>query len=480
MEMLPDSPPEMTARAKLFYFHGLPLGTTRIVEFFDDCPFAMYARFTPIEMVKTIYPLPEIGLETRFYTFVSNGASRGYALRTYTKGETKFKFIVASTAPGQRELSGTYSGFFEYGTTRRRSFSQHLYSCWHGQYFMSLRCYLPCLCFSLCCFQGVPSGDVLTLRYFLSSADDIGDIESILCNITFSFEVGLQGVVPWDQHTWGCGRRIPQVNGVPEPNYLKHLRHNTRDPPTISTLQKDINERRKVTGEGAPEGEAGNIGQASPLRIESQTSFRRQLILGDDKYKAETCSKATPGSHVIYETTEAGLTALGVDFNSLFQTDSQWACANGGSTCCDVCAAGSYQPLEDNSQTCLSCPAYFTNNKRGSASLSECCAPQNSFGIYNARIQTSFNEFGILRHLSVLRNADRYARPAVKELKIWEVNLFSTHYICSDQSPDPGLPPQLPPCTSEGSFSPPERAGLFEFPFQTPASCCQVKKAESF
>ena len=164
---------------------------------------------------------------------------------------------------------------------------------------MSLRCYLPHLCFSLCCFQGVPCGDVLTLRYVLSSADDIGDIESILCNITFSFEVGLQGVIPWDQHTWGCGRKIPQVNGVPEPNYLKHLRHNTRDPPTISTLQKDINERRKVTGEDAPEGEAGNIGQASPLRIESQTSFRRQLIFGDDKHKAETCSKATPGSHVI-------------------------------------------------------------------------------------------------------------------------------------------------------------------------------------
>jgi hypothetical protein len=119
----------MVAKLVLTYMDGLPLGTTRTVELFDRCPQGFSANFGPIQFVKTGF-IHDIGMETSFYAYRSGLQNRpqaslpssGYIRKEHTEG-----WIMGVPLDGPTEgysgLQGTYSGLFEFGTTRRRFLS---------------------------------------------------------------------------------------------------------------------------------------------------------------------------------------------------------------------------------------------------------------------------------------------------------------------------------------------------------------------
>jgi hypothetical protein len=128
IEKLPVTQSDMVARLLLTYVDGLPLGTTRVVELFDHCPAGLSARFEPVQFVKTGYS-SRIGLQTAFYSYESGVSSNPYGVLPssgyYRKQSSLPGFvniILNKPTPGLgfREFSGTYKGFFAFGTTRRR------------------------------------------------------------------------------------------------------------------------------------------------------------------------------------------------------------------------------------------------------------------------------------------------------------------------------------------------------------------------
>lgn len=103
------------ARLQLTYVDGLPTGTTRVVELFDNCPHGFTARFEPIEFVRSTY-LRDIGMGTSFYDYRPN---EGY-VRKKTNETGVVDANLRGPTPGYQELSGTYTGSFLFGSTRRR------------------------------------------------------------------------------------------------------------------------------------------------------------------------------------------------------------------------------------------------------------------------------------------------------------------------------------------------------------------------
>ena len=132
---VPVTSSDMVAKLVLTYMDGLPLGTTRTVELFDRCPQGFSANFGPIQFVKTGF-IEDIGLETSFYAYRSDLQSRPTASLPssgYMRKEHAGGWIMGVPLDGATEgysgLQGTYSGFFEFGTTRRRFLScKFLYS----------------------------------------------------------------------------------------------------------------------------------------------------------------------------------------------------------------------------------------------------------------------------------------------------------------------------------------------------------------
>jgi hypothetical protein len=130
----PVTSPDMVANLVLTYMDGLPMGTTRVVQLFDRCPLGFSASFGPIQIVKTGF-VEEIGMETPFYEYVSGQEGQPRAnlpSSGYVRKEHADVWIVGvrliGPAGGYGGLLGTYSGFFEFGTTRSRSFFERRFN----------------------------------------------------------------------------------------------------------------------------------------------------------------------------------------------------------------------------------------------------------------------------------------------------------------------------------------------------------------
>lgn len=141
---VPVTSSDMVAKLVLTYMDGLPLGTTRTVELFDRCPHGFSANFGPIQFVKTGF-IHDIGMETSFYAYSSGSQSlpqaslpsSGYMRKEHTDGWIMGVPLDRPTE-GYSGLQGTYSGFFEFGTTRRRFLSCKL----HYSQRASSRCFV--------------------------------------------------------------------------------------------------------------------------------------------------------------------------------------------------------------------------------------------------------------------------------------------------------------------------------------------------
>ena len=167
VDQLPVTRGDMAARLNLTYIDGLPIGTSRVVTLFDNCPRGFSAHFEPIRFIKSAFDV-KVGHDTPFYSYDAASADNPYA-SLHTSGYMRkdsgastgaLQVLLDGPASEYGGLLGTYSGFFEFGTTRR------------GRH-------------------------------------DLGEQKALLCNITFQFAPGLAGLVSWDQHTWGCRLRIP-------------------------------------------------------------------------------------------------------------------------------------------------------------------------------------------------------------------------------------------------------------------------------
>jgi len=116
IEKMKVKQPDMVARLQLTYVDGMPLRTQRIVELYDNCPHGFKARFQPVGSVNMRYS-SNLGLESDFYSYRSSPTSR----YLFTGSETADICVTLNgPATGYREIYGTYSGFFVFGTTRRR------------------------------------------------------------------------------------------------------------------------------------------------------------------------------------------------------------------------------------------------------------------------------------------------------------------------------------------------------------------------
>ena len=123
---LPLTRADMVAKFLFTYLDGLPSETTRIVEVFDRCPHGFFARFLPIDFVKSGYVV-DLGLETPFYSYISGvdgfetavSTTSGYQRKSDSRTESVDVPLNGPT-PGYKGLTGAYSGFFAFGTTRRR------------------------------------------------------------------------------------------------------------------------------------------------------------------------------------------------------------------------------------------------------------------------------------------------------------------------------------------------------------------------
>lgn len=176
------------------------------------------------------------------------------------------------------------------------------------------------------------------------SFHDLGGQDALLCNMTFFFDMGFGGLVPWDQYTWGCRLRIPSV--------------------PAGTRQSAMVSKKVAMGR-------------------SRRPARDLLAV------KRACE---PGSHTIFETTRDGQAME--DAVQFDPADPQWECVKSPGFCCDQCPVGKYQHL-DGQFDCLSCPYGFTNRRNGSTSLAECCLPMSGFGLYNDRVGSAMNQFGI-------------------------------------------------------------------------------------
>ena len=206
----------------------------------------------------------------------------------------------------------------------------------------------------------------------MSSTDDLGKVDAITCNITFSFDRGHEGISPWDQSIWGCRLRTPYTASSRYAGGQNHM-------PTHMHVDQT---------------QTPNPSETS--RSKSYASHESALMEGDrptrDLLARETCS---PGFHQIYETTTEGQAEM-LEKGEIppSRNDPEWSCILNPRYCCEACAMGKYQH-ESSKFLCLSCPHGFTNNKNGSAALEECCIPVDGIGLYNGGDKTFYNEFGI-------------------------------------------------------------------------------------
>jgi len=137
--VLPPTDPDMIARLRLTYLDGLPLGVTRIVNIYDSCPVGLLARFEPVMWVPIAYN-DVLGLNPPRYTYFSGDPlNRVEWKRYFFPGKSGYKFneinhaqtegVASIVLEGPAEntpelttigLTSAYSGFFEFGTTRKR------------------------------------------------------------------------------------------------------------------------------------------------------------------------------------------------------------------------------------------------------------------------------------------------------------------------------------------------------------------------
>jgi len=118
------------ARLLFTYISGMPAGLTRIVTLFENCPNGVVAHFEPLDWV----PIPYnkiAGFEPHSrYIYRSNvaglpyavGPNSGYAFTSSPASGVVKTLLIGPTA-GYREISGAYTGFFEFGSTRSRFLS---------------------------------------------------------------------------------------------------------------------------------------------------------------------------------------------------------------------------------------------------------------------------------------------------------------------------------------------------------------------
>jgi hypothetical protein len=98
------------------------MGTTRYVDLFDNCPSGFSASFLPIQRVKITTPLTNEGslvMKLPFYQY-SFSDGQAYYERKQTNETSVVEVMLDGPTPGYEELSGTYTGTFQYGSTRRR------------------------------------------------------------------------------------------------------------------------------------------------------------------------------------------------------------------------------------------------------------------------------------------------------------------------------------------------------------------------
>lgn len=118
--------PDMFARLRLNYVTEVATGMTRIVNLYDNCPFGLIADFEPILWI----PLPyntQVKLAPPRYAYVSGLEGSPYALTPQSgyayagdRAEGVVRVALQGPTTGYRGLSGTYSGYFVFGSTRIR------------------------------------------------------------------------------------------------------------------------------------------------------------------------------------------------------------------------------------------------------------------------------------------------------------------------------------------------------------------------
>ena len=312
LEMLDATATNMIATLRLTYVSGLPLGVTRVVRLYENCPHGVLAEFEPIAWL----PMPlnrEVGLAPPRYVYRSGNEelpylvlpTSGYLYNSENAEAGVVRVALNGPAAGYRDLLGDFSGFFEFGTTRH-------------------------------------------------SEQDLGGKPGIVCNTTFHFESGHQGVVQWDQYTWGCKSRYPPLTRS------RDLRSQAPESAFSQDAALDNAKARDVPAEplSAP-ASARTLSRASP-----------QFPL---KRRAPAVCPAGSLTIVTQESEEASLSA----------------------PTCELCPSGRYQHLP-GSYTCFSCPPGFMNDMNGSSSLADCCIQEQDVGLFNDRFndQTSYNIFG--------------------------------------------------------------------------------------
>lgn len=125
-----DLNPEIIGKLKMTYFSGIPLGVSRAITVFDNCPMGVSATFEPIAWVPVPYNTG-LGLAPDRYTYKSGIEGRPYDILPtsgYVLTDTTINGLTAATVQveldgpsmGYSNIFGVFSGYFAYGTTRSR------------------------------------------------------------------------------------------------------------------------------------------------------------------------------------------------------------------------------------------------------------------------------------------------------------------------------------------------------------------------
>ena len=126
--VLPPTDSDMIAKLRLTYVDGLPLGVTRIVNIYDSCPVGLLARFEPVTWVPIAYN-DVLGLNPPRYTYLSGSGPgiSGYKFNEINQAQAEGVASIVLKGPAENTrdlttiaLTSAYSGFFEFGTTRKR------------------------------------------------------------------------------------------------------------------------------------------------------------------------------------------------------------------------------------------------------------------------------------------------------------------------------------------------------------------------
>lgn len=127
IDVLENERKDAWATLRFTYFSGLTVGLERIVTLFDQCPNGLIFQFEAIPWVARGYT-QKVGVAPPRYSYESG--DRTCARCIYPSSGYRFNQNLASgvvkaafqgPATGYRKISGTYTGFFIFGTTRRRS-----------------------------------------------------------------------------------------------------------------------------------------------------------------------------------------------------------------------------------------------------------------------------------------------------------------------------------------------------------------------